>query len=134
VGSRPVLGVSALVVSDGRVLLVRRGRGLFAGRWSLPGGKVEAGETLRTALRREVLEETSLRVRVGELITFHEQISDGGHWVILVFAAVFAAAGGGDPRPGDDAAGAEWVPLDEVARRKLTPGLLKILREVGLVD
>lgn len=124
-----MLGVSAVIVRDGRVLLVRRARGAFAGRWSLPGGKVEHGETLADALRREVREETGLDVRVGEQVWTREQTSGPGHYVILVFRAEVV---GSEVSPGDDAAGAEWVAPSEVADRRATPGLTDALRAAGL--
>lgn len=124
----PVLGVSALVVDGGRLLMVRRARGTFAGRWSLPGGRVEPGERLAAALRREVAEETGLRVRVEGLVTVREVVSGDDHHVIVVYRARVT---GGRLRAGDDAAAAEWVPLADVRRRRTTPGLLALLREMA---
>ncbi len=123
----PVLGVSALLMRDGAVLLVRRSRGPFAGCWSLPGGKVEAGESLEDALRREVREETGLEVDVGPLAGIREQLpgrGTAGHYVIVVFRCELTR---GELRAGDDAEAAEWVPLDEVRSRDVTPGLEDVL-------
>jgi len=71
---RPFVGVGAVVVSDGRVVLVRRRQPPLAGEWSLPGGTVELGETLEQALVREVFEETGLRVRVGPVVEVLDRI------------------------------------------------------------
>ena len=71
---RPFVGVGAVVVQDGRVLLVRRRRAPLAGEWSLPGGAVELGETLEQAIVREVLEEAGLRVRVGPVVEVLDRI------------------------------------------------------------
>lgn len=125
----PGLGVSAVITSAGRVLLVRRGRGPFAGRWSLPGGSVRHGERLANALRREILEETGLRVRAGKQVVAHESVGAAGHWVIVVFTADVV---GGRLRPGDDASHAEWVDARALSRRRTTPGLRDVLRHAGL--
>ncbi|PVZ08550.1 NUDIX hydrolase [Actinomycetospora cinnamomea] len=102
--------VGGIVVdADGRVLLVRRGRDPEAGRWSLPGGRVEPGETAAEATAREVTEETGLRVAVGDEVgTVRRPAPDGRIFAIHDFrcrpldpAAV--------PRAGDDAADARWV-------------------------
>ncbi len=124
----PVLGVSAFVVHDGRLLMVRRARGTYAGRWSLPGGRVEPRERLAAALRREVAEETGLRIRVGELSSVREVLSGADHHVILVYRARVT---GGELQAGDDAAAAEWVALDAVRRRTTTPGLLALIRRIA---
>lgn len=128
--TQPVLGVSALVVHEGKVLLVLRGPGSpSAGRWSLPGGKVEHGERLRQAVRREVREETGLRVRVGEMAAIREvppRNSGEGHFVVLVF---HAEAIGGRIRAGDDAASVEWVDIGAIRSMRTTPGLARIVRE-----
>lgn len=71
---RPIVGVGAVIVDDGKVLLVKRKYEPLKGQWSLPGGMVEIGETLEAALAREMLEETSLRVDVGPVIEVFDRI------------------------------------------------------------
>jgi 8-oxo-dGTP diphosphatase len=110
---RPVLGVSALVVNDGRVLLVKRGKPPLLGYWSLPGGHVEGGETLAGAAAREVLEETGIAASNLKRIEVVEIIGDSGaaRHIVLV---VFRGDGSGTPVAGDDAAEARWVALGEI--------------------
>ena len=112
---RPTVAVGAIVFDDrGRVLLVKRGRAPARGLWSLPGGKVDGGETLAAAVAREVLEETGVTVDVGALVEVVERIvsepSDGGddaarwHYVILDYlahapAGYWGRGGRGSPRP-----------------------------------
>lgn len=112
-GNRPVLGVSALVVDDGRVLLVKRGKPPLLGYWSLPGGHLETGERLAAAAAREVLEETGIAAHDLQPIETVEIIGESGapqHIVLLVFRG----HGNGTPVAGDDAADARWVALAEV--------------------
>ena len=72
---RPFVGVGAVIVQDGKVLLVKRKYEPLAGQWSLPGGAVEVGETLESCLVREMLEETGLEVRVGPVIEVLDRIT-----------------------------------------------------------
>src|SRR5918997_6435038 len=128
---RPEVCVGAIAVADGQLLLVRRGRGPAAGTWSVPGGRVEAGETLAEAVIRELAEETSLEGVCDELVGWVERMSPEHHYVILDFAVTILEPA--DPRPGDDAVEAEWVPLDEVAHRRLADGLAEFLHQHGIV-
>jgi 8-oxo-dGTP diphosphatase len=123
---RPVVAVG-LVARDrrGRLLLVERGHPPHKGRWSLPGGRVEGGETLAAAAARELREETGLEATVGEIAGVVERIAEGYHYLIVDLwaelpddAAPVAAA---------DAAGARLVPLDELPRYPLSPGLAGFL-------
>ncbi len=105
--SRPVLGAAAVIIHDGRVVLIRRGQPPDAGEWSIPGGAVELGESVEAALRREVREETGLEVAVGELLEIYERVerdADGAvrfHFVVLDYRC---ATVGGTLAAGDDAA------------------------------
>jgi len=103
---RPVVGVGAVVVVDGKVVLVRRAHEPLKGAWNLPGGAVELGETLREACAREILEETGLVVEVGEMIDLFDRImldGDGGveyHFVLIDYRC---RPIGGELRCGTDA-------------------------------
>lgn len=105
--------VGAVVIDDGRLLLIKRGRGAAVGQWSVPGGRVEPGETLAEATEREVLEETGLAVACGTFIGWVERISGVYHFVIMDFYADLRTEGIGpaDASAGDDAAEVAWVPL-----------------------
>jgi ADP-ribose pyrophosphatase YjhB (NUDIX family) len=116
----------------GRLLLVRRGRPPGKGLWSLPGGRVEAGESDAEALRRELHEETGLPVTVGALAGTVERPGPGG--VVYEIHDYLAAPGDGAPRPGDDAAEVDWFTPTELARLPLTSGLLDALTAWRVLD
>jgi len=107
----PLLGVGGVVVHEGRVLLVQRGREPLKGQWSLPGGLLEVGESLESGVIREVEEETGLRVQPVQLIELLDRIHrEGGrvryHYVI---ADYLCRVTGGDLRAASDAAAVRWV-------------------------
>lgn len=123
---RPTVAVAAVVFdADGRVLLVERGRPPGVGLWTVPGGKLEAGESLADAVAREVREETGLSVEVGPLVEVVERRGDDYHYVILDYLA-FAPTDAA-PRAGDDARAARFVAEDELAGLPLTDGLAPVL-------
>lgn len=131
---RPEVCVGAIAVADGQLLLVRRGHGPAAGEWSIPGGRVEAGETLAEAVVRELAEETGLEGVCDDLVGWVERIGTDYHFIIFDFA-VTVLLGPGDPGPaaGGDAAEAAWVPLDEVSHLRLADGLAEFLHEHNIV-
>lgn len=129
---RPELCVGALVVDAGRLLLVERARPPGVGLWSVPGGRVERGERMVDALRREVLEETGLRVDVGALVGWVERISDDFHFVIADFFAT--VRGSTVLRAGDDASNAEWIAFDALSGYELVPGLAEFLQEHNVAN
>lgn len=121
----PRLAASAVLVRDGRVLLVRRVGGPAAGLWSLPGGHVEPGETAETAALREVREETGLAAnlvgRLGEhRLTIRDAAGTACHYAITV---LYGRLGDGEPHAASDAAAARLVPIAEVASLPTTEGL-----------
>jgi 8-oxo-dGTP diphosphatase len=123
--------VGAIAVDAGRLLLVRRGRGVGVGRWSIPGGRVEPGETLAQAVVRELREETGLAGACGVLVGWAERIGDDHHFVILDFLVSVPA--GTEPVAGDDAAEAAWVALADVGTRSLVDGLEDFLLQHGIL-
>lgn len=130
---RPEVCVGAVVVEDGRLLLIRRGRGPAEGEWSVPGGRVEAGELLAEAVVRELAEETGLEGVCGELIGWVERVGDSHHFVILDFAVTLLEPEA-DPVAGDDAQEAAWVPLHEVADFQLVEGLAEFLHDNAIIE
>jgi 8-oxo-dGTP diphosphatase len=117
----PLVGVGAVIVDhhldDGRVLLIRRGQPPLLGEWSLPGGILECGETLREAVIREAHEETGLVVETGEMLGVYERVIRGDegrvryHYVLIDF---LCRAVGGDLKAGSDAADVHWFTRDEL--------------------
>src|SRR6266508_333207 len=128
--TRPYLAVSAAIVRDGQILVVRRARAPANGLFSLPGGVVETGETLTEAVAREVREETNIAIEPVALAGFRETIvRDAGdrverHFVILCFAARWTA---GEPVLNEELSEARWVSPAELASLPTTPGLADIV-------
>jgi len=128
--TRPFVAVSAAIVRDGKLLVVRRARPPAHGLYTMPGGVVEAGETLEEAVVREVREETSLAISPVALAGFRETIvrDDKGrverHFVILCFAARWRA---GEPILNEELSEARWLDPAELAGLPTTPGLADIV-------
>jgi 8-oxo-dGTP diphosphatase len=126
--ARPEVCVSAVVLDDERLLLVRRGRGRAQGSWALPGGRVEEGELLAEAVVRELAEETTLEGVCGELLGLVELLrGDHPHQVIAVHRVSLLESA--EPVAGDDAAEARWVPLADVVDYHLVEGLAEFLHD-----
>jgi mutator protein MutT len=131
---RAEVAVGAVAVDHERLLLVRRGHGPGAGLWSVPGGRLEPGETLHEAVVREAMEETGLEVVVDRFLGYVERFGDDPapyHFVILDFA-VTVLDPDRTPVPGDDAAEARWVPFHELSEYRLVTGLHDFLTDHDL--
>jgi ADP-ribose pyrophosphatase YjhB (NUDIX family) len=130
-GGPPVPTVAVgLIARDrrGRLLLVRRGKPPAKGTWSLPGGRVEPGETLAEAAARELREETGLVARVGGVAGVVERIGEGYHYVI---ADLWAELDDAEPVAASDVDEAAVVELEALPHLDLTPGLAEFLAGVG---
>ena len=110
----PRISVGLVVWRENEVLLIRRANPPFQGCWSIPGGKVEFGETLHQAGLREVQEETGIIAAVDTLIDIYESITEHGHYVMADFSARWLS---GEPKAGDDALEAAFFPIEEACRR-----------------
>ena len=129
--SHPQLAVSAAIFRDGKLLLVRRARSPGKGLYSLPGGRVEFGESLHTALHREVDEETGLRIEIIGLAGWREVLpatSGGGHYLIMSFAARWIR---GEPHLNDELDDFKWLPPEMLGELRLTDGLEEVIRSAG---
>ncbi len=135
----PLVGVGAIIIEDGRVVLVKRRHAPLQGKWSIPGGVLEVGETLRTAAVREVLEETGLSVEPGELLGVFERVvpDEQGkmryHYVLIDFLCSRVA---GELLAGDDAEEVGWFRREELAAlelaRETEEVILKGFEKAGL--
>jgi 8-oxo-dGTP diphosphatase len=128
----PLVGVGAIIVEQGRIVLVKRAHPPLAGEWSLPGGVLELGETVRQAAAREALEETSLAVEVGELLgVFDRVVSDADrriqyHFVLVDF---LCRCPSGELRAAGDASEARWFKPHEVRQLPLSADTAAVIRQ-----
>ena len=129
----PRVAVGAVVFKQNRILLARRGQAPSLDNWAIPGGKVRLGESLQNAAEREIREETGLVVKAGDPVyTFdHVDLDDDGriryHYVIVDLLAEYVS---GDIKPGDDVVDARWIAAAELARLKVSPKTLQLLKEL----
>lgn len=132
--SRPVIGVGGILLDGERVLLVRRGREPLKGVWSIPGGRVELGESLTGAVERELLEEVGLHVRAVEPVEIFERVvrdKEGRveyHYVLIDYLCDVV---GGRLAAGDDAAETRWVRRGELAAFGVTDGLPAVVEKAA---
>jgi len=127
----PRVGVGAVILHDDKVLLVRRGKSPSFGKWSLPGGLVELGETTREAIAREIVEECGIKIRVVDVAGVIDRIvrDDAGrvryHYVLVDYLAYPEST---DVEAGSDAAEAQWFSIDRLGELDTTQGLLDMIR------
>jgi ADP-ribose pyrophosphatase len=131
---RPIVGVGAVIVDRARrrVVLVQRAAPPLEGQWSLPGGMVELGETLRAAAEREAQEETGLVVKAAEIVEVLDRIISGAngrpqyHYVLIDFRCEVQS---GELRAGGDAADAAWASEEDLAKFKLEAAAVGVIRK-----
>ncbi|MGH9497849.1 MAG: NUDIX hydrolase [Terriglobales bacterium] len=128
---RPLVGVGAIIIEGNSVVLVKRGHPPLAGEWSIPGGVLEVGETLREAAVREAMEETGLTVEPGELLGVFDRVlrDEAGrtqyHYVLIDFLCRRVA---GDVHAAGDAAEARWFTREEVGKVPLAKDTAEVIR------
>ncbi len=127
----PLVGVGAIIIEDDRVVLVKRGNPPSLGEWSIPGGLLEVGETLREAAVREALEETSLTIETGDLLGVYDRVMRDAdertlyHYVLIDF---LCHRMGGEPHAAGDAAEARWFTRSELKTLALAPDTLEVIQ------
>ena len=131
----PEVAVGAVVVRDDEILLIRRGHGVAAGEWSIPGGRVQPNEPLATAVARELYEETGMEGVVSRFLGWAERMGDDPapyHYVILDFAVDLLDPTMA-PKAAGDAAEAAWVTHSHLAELNLVTGLHDFLVDAGAI-
>ena len=123
--------MGAIVIIDGKILLVKRKTEPEIGKWSIPGGHVDIGESLESAVERELYEETGLRGKCKIFVGSGEVISDNSHKVILDFEVVIE--GNSEPIPATDAVASKWIPLEDINSLEMADGLETFLEENGYI-
>ena len=129
---RPILGIGAIVIESGRVLLVERGREPLKGFWSLPGGVLEVGESLAEGIRREMREETGLEIEPLSVVEIFERImrdASGAaeyHYVLIDY---LCRVTGGTLTAGDDVSEARWVERARLPDYRITEGTLPVIEK-----
>jgi 8-oxo-dGTP diphosphatase len=129
---RPFVGVGAIIVEKGRVVLVKREHPPLMGEWSIPGGVMELGETVREAVKREALEETGLEVETKDLLgTFDRVVRDESnriqyHFVLIDFLCCRVS---GELQAAGDAAEARWFTWEEVCKLPLAEDTAEVIRQ-----
>ena len=129
----PLVGVAGVVIKDGCVLMIQRGKEPGRGRWSIPGGCLHLGERVRDGVEREVFEECNVCVRAGDVLGVADLIQrdDDGriryHYVLVDLAAEYLS---GEPRPSSDALAARWVRFDELLTLEMSDRLRNLLDRV----
>ena len=127
----PVVGVGGVIVNEGRALIIKRANEPYKGQWSIPGGRVELGEALADAVRREMREETGLDVAVGPLIEVFERIQHdvGGVRYHFVIVDYLCSCTGGELRAGDDAEDAVWVTSEQLEHYDIRASAVAVIRK-----
>jgi 8-oxo-dGTP diphosphatase len=123
--------VGGVLVHEGRVLLIRRGKEPLRGRWTVPGGTVELGETLDQALVREMAEETGLGIEPGELLVVFDRIMEERgtvryHYVIVDYLCSYVS---GEARAGSDAEAVAWVKPEELSAYDLPQKAMEVVQD-----
>jgi 8-oxo-dGTP diphosphatase len=128
----PVVGVGGVVIRDGRALLIKRGSEPLKDQWSIPGGTLELGESIQEGVRRELLEETGIEVRVGELIEVFDRIFRDAageiqyHFVIVDY---LCEAINGEARAASDVTNVAWVNEEDLWNYKLSEAATRVIQK-----
>jgi 8-oxo-dGTP diphosphatase len=126
-GPIPAIGVGALVFNCDTVLLICRNKAPASGQWSVPGGKLEAGESLTTACAREIREETGITAEIKQIVAIVERRVENFHYVIIDFLAEPVLGTDMQPIAASDVSAARWVAVAELAHYDLVEGLQEII-------
>jgi ADP-ribose pyrophosphatase len=132
----PQVGVGAIAVKDGKVLLVKRAIEPSKGLWAIPGGTLKLGETLQECAAREILEETDIKIKVGNCVYVFDFLEHDAkrkikfHFVVIDFMADYIS---GEPKGADDALDARWLSPAELSKLPVAKNTLSALHSIGFL-